>query len=151
MRQTCLPQNTSVHTQNRLCPHFQIKDWIFCGCTTNQSEQNSVKGQFFYHSASKKQCVNSHLQFNTHALHSDDFMLFMSAKVVLDQKPQNTFSKNNASCVLLSLIPMHPFLNGCCLIRVCFLGFAHSSPSSSVSCSHFSPTASNSNPPCIGR
>ena len=32
---------------------------------------------------------------------------------------------------------------GCCLVRVCFLGLAHSSSSSSVSCSHLPPTASN--------
>ena len=35
------------------CPYFQIFDRISCGCTTNQSKQNSVKGQFFYRSASK--------------------------------------------------------------------------------------------------
>ena len=45
----------------------------------------------------------------------------------------------------------HPFLNVCCLVGVCFLGFVHSSSSSLVSCSHLSPTASNSNLPCIGR
>ena len=32
-----------------------------------------------------------------------------------------------------------------------FPWFVHSSSSSSVSCSHLSPTALNSNPPCIGR
>ena len=42
---------------------------------------------------------------------------------------------------------MHPFLNGCCLVRVCFLGFMLSSSSSSVSCSSLSPTALNPNPP----
>ena len=42
---------------------------------------------------------------------------------------------------------MHPFLNGCCLVRVCFLGFMLSSSSSSVSCSCLSPTALNPNPP----
>ena len=39
---------------------------------------------FFYYSASKNKCVNSHLQFNTDALHSDDFILSTSARVVLD-------------------------------------------------------------------
>ena len=53
------------------------------------------------------------------------------------------FSKNNALCVLLLLMLMRPFLNICCLVRVCFLGFVHSSFSSSVLCSHLSPTASN--------
>ena len=95
--------------------------------------------------------MNSHLQFNTDTLHSDDFVLFTSAKVVLDRRPQNSFSKNNAPCVLLSLMLTHPFLNSCCLVGVCFLGFLHSSSSSSVSCSHLSPTALNSNPSCIGR
>ena len=38
-------------------------------------------------------------------------------------------------------------LNGCCLLRVCFIGFVHSSFSSLVSCSHLSPTASNQNLP----
>ena len=83
----------------------------------------------------------------TDTLHSDDFIVFTSAKVVLDRRPQNTFSKRNAPCVLLSWMPTHPFLNHCCLVRVCFLGFMHSSSSLSVSCSHLSPTASNSNPP----
>ena len=56
---------------------------------------------------------------------------------------QNFFSKNNAPCVLHSLMPTRPFLNGCCLVGVCFLGFMHSSSSSSVSCSHLSMTSSN--------
>ena len=59
--QTCPSQNTSVPTPNSLYPYFQIFDQIFCRCTTNQSKQNSVKGQFFYHSSCKN-CVNSHLQ-----------------------------------------------------------------------------------------
>ena len=57
------------------------------------------------------------------------------------------FLRNNAQGVLILLMPMCPFLNACCLVRVCFLGFVQSSSSSSVSCSHLSPTASNSNPP----
>ena len=117
----------------------------------NPMSENSVNGQFFYHSASKKRCVNSHLQFNTDAVHSDEFILFTSAKVILDQRLQNTFSKNNAPCVLLSLLPTRPFLNGCRLVGVSFLGFVLSSSSSLVSCSHLSPTALNSNPPCTGR
>ena len=69
-------------------------------------------------------------------------------KVVLDQRLHNTFSKNNAPCVLLSLMLTRPFLNSCCLVGVCFLGFMHSSSSS---CIRLPLTASNSNPPCIGR
>ena len=145
------PKYFCPYSTNRLCPYFQTFGQIFCRCTSNQSKQNSVKGQLFYHSASKKQYVNSHLQFNTDTLLSDNFILFTSAKVVLDRRPQNTFSKHNELCVLLSLMPTCPFLNGCCLVRVCFLGFVHFSSSSSVLCSHLSPTASNSNPSCIGR
>ena len=48
-------------------------------------------------------------------------------------------------------MPTHSLLKGCCLVGVCFLGFMQSSSSSSVSYSHLSPTASNSNLPCIGR
>ena len=147
--QTCLPQNTSVRTPNRLCLYFKIFDLIFFADAP--PKQNSVKGQCFDHSASKIQCVNSHLQFNTDALHSDNFILFTSAKAVLDRRPKNTFTKNNVPCVLLSLMLTRPFLNGCCLVGVCFLGFMHSSSSSSVSCSHLSPTAFNSPTPCIGR
>ena len=36
----------------------------------------------------------------TDVLHLDDFILFTSAKVVLNRRPQNTFSKNNVPCVL---------------------------------------------------
>ena len=99
---------------------------------------------------SAKPRENGSPESNTDALHWDDFILFTSAKVVLDRRPHNTFSNTNAPCVLLSLMPTRPFLNGC-LVGVCFLGFVHSSSSSSVSCSHLSPTASNSNQPCIGR
>ena len=89
--QTCLAQNTSVSTPNSLCPYFQIFDQIFCRCTTSQSKQNSVKAQFFYHSSCKN-CVNSHLQlYRCTALRQ--LYLFTSAKVILDQRPQNTFSK----------------------------------------------------------
>ena len=50
----------------------------------------------------------------------------------------------SALCVVLSLMMSRP--NSCCLVGVCFLGFVHSYSSSSFSCSHLSPTASNSNP-----
>ena len=93
--------------------------FFFCGCATKQSKQNSVKGKFFHHSSFKNN-VNSRLQLYTEALHSDDFILFTSAQVVPDRR---TLSKNNAPCVLLSLTLAHPFLNGCCLVGVCFLGF----------------------------
>ena len=144
--QTCLPQNTSVNTPNSLHPYFQIFYQIFLRCTTNQSKQNSVKGQFCYHSSCKNS-VWTHIFNYTDALHSDNFILFTFAKVVLDWRSQNTFSQNNAPCELLLLMPTRPFLNGCCLVRVCFLGFGHSSSSSSLSCSHSSATTSNSNPP----
>ena len=109
---------------------------------TNQSKRSSVNGQFFYHSSCKSS-VWTRIFSDAGALRSDDFTLFTSAKVILDWRPQNTFSKNNAPCVLLSLMPMGPFLHGCCLVRVCFLSFVHSSSSSLVSCRHLSQTASN--------
>ena len=93
------------------------------------------QGKFFYHSSCKTN-VSTHIFNYKDALHSDNLILLTSAKVVLDRRPQNTFSKDNAPCVLLSLMPMCPFLNGCCLVRVCFLGFVHFPSSSSVSCSH---------------
>ena len=147
LRQTRPTQNTSVRTPNSLCPYFQIFDWIFvCGCTTNQSKQNSVKGQFFYHSSCKNS-VCTHILNYTDVLHSDDFILFTPAKVILDQRRQNTFSKNDAPCLLFSPMPTRLFLNGCCLVGVCFLHFMHSSSSLSVLCSYLSQAASNSNPP----
>ena len=123
---------------------FRFLTGFFCGCTTNQSKRSSVKGQFFYYSSCKNS-VSTHIFNYTDALHSDDFFLFFftSMKVVLDQKPHNTFSKNNAARVLLSLMPTHPFLNFCCLVGVYFLGFVDFSLSSSVLCSHLSPTAPN--------
>ena len=81
--------------------------------------------------------------------HSDAFSLFTSAKVVPGQRLHNIFSKRNTSCVLLWLMLTRPFLNSCCLHGVCFLGFLHSSSSASASCSHTSPTASNSNLPSL--
>ena len=140
--QTCLPQNTSVRTPNSLCPYFQIFCHIFCGCTTNQLKLSRVKSQFFYYSSCKNS-VSTHIFKYTDALHLEDFILFTSVKVVLNRRPQNTFSKNNAPCALLLLMPTSPFLNVCCLVRVCFLGFVQSSSSLSVSCSHLSRTASN--------
>ena len=104
---------------------------FFCGCTTYQPKQTSVKGQFLYHSSCKNK-MWTHILNYTYALHSDDFILFTSAKVVLDRRPHNTSSKNNAPCVLLLLMPKRPFLNGSCLVGVYFLGFMHSSSSSSV-------------------
>ena len=145
--QTCLPQSTSVSTPKSICPYFQIFYLIFfCGCTINQSKQNSVKNEFFDHSSCKNS-VSTHIFNYTDALHSDNFILFTSVKVVLNRRPQNTFSSNKAPSVLLSLMPTHPFLNGCCLVDVCFLSFVHSSSSSSVSWSYLSPTASDSNLP----
>ena len=51
--------------------------------------------------------------------------------------------------MLLLLVPTCPFLNGCCLVRASFFGFLHFSSSLSVLCSHLSPAALNSNPPCL--
>ena len=113
--QTCLFQNTSVSTPKSLSPYFRFLTGFFWGCTTNQSKQNSVKGQCFCHSSCKNS-VSTHIFNYIDSLHFDDFILFTSAKVVLHQRPQNTFSKNNAPCLLLSLMPTRPFLNICSLV-----------------------------------
>ena len=47
----------------------------------------------------------------------------------------------NTPCALLSLMLTRPFLSGFGLVGVCFLRFVHFPSSSSVSCSHLSPTA----------
>ena len=52
--------------------YFRFLTGFFADAPPISQKLNSVKAQFFYHSASKKQCVNSHLQFNTDALHSND-------------------------------------------------------------------------------
>ena len=149
VQQTCLPQNTFVSTPKSIRPYFQIFDRIFLWMHHQTVKTKECQRSIFYHSSCKNS-VSTHIFNYTDTLHSDEFILFTSAKVVLDQRPQNTFSKNNAPCVLLLLMPMRPFLKGC-LIRVCFLGFVHSSSSSPVSCNHLSPTASDSNPPYIRR
>ena len=137
---TCLPQNTSVSAPNSLCPYFQIFNWIFCGCTTHHSKQNSVTDKFFYHSSCKNS-VWTHIFNYTDALHSD-FNLFTSVKVVLDRRSLNTFSKSCTVCAAFADVDAS-FLER--LLSVCFLGFMYSSSSSSVSCSHLSLTSSNLN------
>ena len=123
------------------------KFWqAFCGCTTDESKQNSVKSQFFYH-LSCKNSVWTHIFNDTDALHSDNFSLFTSAKVVLDRRPQKISPKIMHSvccfcwyqCIFSWMVVV--------LVGVCFLGFVHSSSSLSVSCSHLIPTALNSNLP----
>ena len=156
--QTCLPKNTSVSAPNSLCPYFQISYQIFflggegvgVGHTTTQNK--SVKGQFFFNHLSCKNSVWTNIFNYIDALHTGilwhlgAFILFTSAKVVADQRPQNTSSKSNAPCVLM---PTCPSLNGCCLVGACFLGLLHSSSSSSVPCSYSSPTDSHSNLPYL--
>ena len=124
---------TSVCTLNSLCPYFQFffTRFSLAGAPPISQNKNSVKGQFFYLSSCKNS-VWTHIFNYTDVLHSDNFILFTSVKVVVDWRPQNTFSKNNAPCVLLLLMLTRPFLNACCLVRVCFLGFMHSSSSSLV-------------------
>ena len=136
------PKYFSPYSEQPMSVFFDFWLDFFCGCITNQSKWSSVKGQFFYYS-SWNNSVWTHVFSYTDALHSDDSILFTSAKVVLHRRPQKTFSQNNAPCVLLSLMLTCPLLNVCCLVGVCFLGFVDSSSSSSVSCSHLSPTASN--------
>ena len=65
---------------------FQISDWNFFADTLPIKKKLSrVNGQYFYHSP----CKNSawtHIFKYTDALHSDDFILFTSAKVFLEDR-----------------------------------------------------------------
>ena len=142
--QTCLPQNTSVRTLNSPCPYFQIFDQIFFADASPISQNEAVsKVNFFIIHLVRTVCELTFSIIQTPYTQTTLFCLHRSAKFVLDRRPQNTFSKNNAPCVFISLMQTRPFLNNCCLVGVCFLGSAHSSSSLSVSCSHVSPTASN--------
>ena len=68
------------------------------------------------------------LIFNyTDALHSEDLFCLHLQTSFLIKDSTTLFQKNNAPRVLLSLMPTCPFLNVCCLVGVCFLGFVHSS------------------------
>ena len=127
--QTCLPQNTSVSTPK---------------------QTKNVKGHFFCHSSRR---VPEHFQSyrcTAKLAHCNTWMPSFCLHLLKSfrQRLQNTFSKSNAPCVQLLLMPTRPFLDGCCLIGACFLGFLHSS-SSSVLCSHLSMTASISNLPYL--
>ena len=87
-----------------------------------------------------KNSVRTHI-FNliqTHYTRTTLFCLRLRKSFSIENR---RISKNNAPCVLLSLMPTRPFLNVCCLVRVCFLGFMHSSSSLLVLSSHLSPTA----------
>ena len=96
--QTCLPQNTSVCTLNSRCPYFQIFDWTFLRMHHQSVKTKQCQRSIFYHSSCKNS-VWTHIFNNTDAVHlddavhSDNFILFTSAKVVLNQRPHNTFSK----------------------------------------------------------
>ena len=147
--QTCLPPKYPS-TPNNPCPYFKIFYQIFCGCTTNHQKQKSVKGHFFCHSSCKKS-VWTHIfnqkdalqNWHTMTLRGLHFVYICSSRSC--QRLQYTFSKSNTLCVQLLLMPIRHFLNSCCLIGACFLGFFHSS-SSLVLCSHLSLTV-YSNPP----
>ena len=78
----------------------------FCQCTINQSKQTkNVKGQFFYHSYCKNS-VRTRTVSDTDALQNKHimtlgwFILFTSAKVVLDYSPY--FEKYACTSILLS-------------------------------------------------
>ena len=65
--------------------------------------QNSVKGKLFYHSYCKNR-VRTHIFNYTDALHSDDYILFTSAKVILDfLQKQCTMWGRNSSLVVFGL------------------------------------------------
>ena len=115
-----------------------------CGWTTNQSNQKSVKGQFFYHSSCKNsvwtpifnlyRCTTKLAHYDTRTLL---FWLHLLKSFWI--KGRRKFYPKAMHCVLLLLMPKCLFLNSCL-----FFGLLHSSSSSSASCSHLSPTASNS-------
>ena len=79
-------------------------------CTSNQ---NSVKVNFSTINFERTVC-----EFTSSMHYTQNFNLFTfaSAKVILDRRPQNTFSKSNARCVLLSPMPTCPFVTA----QVCF-------------------------------
>ena len=94
--QTCPSQNTSVNTPNNLCLYFPIFDRIFCGCTTNQSKQNSVKVIF-----SIIHCKNSvwtHIFNYTDALHFTTlFCLHLRKSFSIEDR--RTLSSKTMHCV----------------------------------------------------
>ena len=150
--QCALTHRTDLPTPKYFCQYseqsvhiFRFFTGFFCGSPPLSQNKTVSKVNFFYHSSCKNN-VRTHIFTYTETLHSDDFILFTFVKVILNWRTHNTFSKSNAPCVLFSLMPP-PFLNDCCLVAVCFLGFMHSSSSSSVLCSHSPSTALNSNPP----
>ena len=125
--QTCLPQNTSVCTPNSLYPYFQIFDlfFFFLADVPPIIQNEAVSKKFFFpiiHLA-KTECELTFSIIQT--LHSNNFILLTSAKVVLNQRLQNTFSKKNAPCVLLSVMSTRSFLTVCLVRRLLpwFRGF----------------------------
>ena len=115
--QTCLPQKSSVSTSYSLCPYFQIFDWIFfffffffADAPQISWKRKLSKENIFIIYLVRKVCeltfsfIQIHYKTGTLSC-SDAFILSISAQVVLDQRMQNTFSKSNARCVLLSLMP----------------------------------------------
>ena len=137
--QTCLPKNTSVRTTNSLCPYFQIFDWIFLRMH-HQSVKTKVTFSIIHFVRTVCELIFSILQ--THYTQMTLFV-YICESCSRSKTAEHFLQKKNALSVLLSLIPTRPFSNICCLVRDCFLGFVNSSSSSSVSCSHLSPTALN--------
>ena len=71
---------------------------FFFGCTTNQSRQKSVKGQFFYHLSFTLRTVCEltfsikQMHYKTGTLwHSDASILLTSVNVVLDKRHSDAF------------------------------------------------------------
>ena len=95
--QICLPQNTSVHTPNSLCPYFQIFCHIFCGCTTNQLKLSSVKGQFFYYSSCKNS-VSTHIFNYTDALHLEDYFVYICESCSQSKTAEHFLQKQCTVC-----------------------------------------------------
>ena len=129
--------------------YFQFLTGFFADAPPISQKLNSVKAQFFYHSASKKQCVNSHLQFHTDRCTTlRRLILFTYLRKLFSIEEHRTLSPKTMHhvCCLRwcrHVLSWTSFV--CSELSVCFLGFMHSSSSSSVSRSHFLPTALNSN------
>ena len=110
LSQTCLPQNTSVSTPNSLCPCFKFLARFFAEAPPISQNKTVSKVNFSVIHLVRIVCELTLSIIQTHYTQMTSFCLHL----------QKSFSKNNAPCVLLLLMPMRPFLNGSCLVRSLF-------------------------------
>ena len=113
--QTCLPQNTSVSTPNSL--------WIFFADAPPINQNKTVsKVTFFIIHLVRTVCELTSSIIQTHYTRRTLFCLQLLKS--FSSKDRRTCSPKAIHRVCCSV---SPFLNSCCLVRVCFLGFVHSS------------------------